>query len=45
MTLAQLCINAYLTVGAVAAAVIWVVLIASNQRDDTTQENDRDHSR
>ncbi len=38
MTMAEIFVTAYLGVGAVAAALIWMALIASKRRDDKAKK-------
>ena len=42
MTAAEICITAYLIVGALAAAVLWTALVASARHDDRSKNRDGD---
>lgn len=44
MTVVQICVSAYLAVGALAASVIWIVLIGSKRRSDDNNGTGRDHT-
>jgi hypothetical protein len=43
MTMATICISAYLIVGLVAAGWIWMALMASKQRDDKAKNVSYEH--
>jgi hypothetical protein len=43
MTVAEIFIGAYLIVGLLAAALIWIALIASKRRDDKAKDVNYDH--
>ena len=45
MTVAEICVNAYLIVGLLAAVLIWTTLIASKPEDNKTEEKNHDLSR
>jgi hypothetical protein len=42
MTVAEICVSAYLVVGLLAAILIWVTLIASKRQDNKIERPTRD---
>jgi hypothetical protein len=42
MTVAEICVSAYLGVGLLAATLIWTTLIASKRRDNKTERSTHD---
>ena len=37
MTVAEICVSAYLVIGLLAAGLIWIALIASKRQDNKTE--------